>query len=475
MKIRRIAGGILFTLLVIAFAAGCGGKDGAAGKSAGTPGQAAAEPGKILPAAPVKINFWHSMTGATGELIKTIVADYNNTWGKEHNITVEAIFQGAYDDASTKLAAILQSNSQSDLPDIMQMSSKGIFEVKESEYIYPVQKLVDMDPNGINIKDLNAPALHYAMYKDYILGLPFSNSSIMLFYNKDLFRKAGLDPEKPPKTIAELADYTAKLTKRSGNKIETFGFATKLRFFLLGTWIPMQGQNKNIFNNANGRGGTPTEISMTKDGSLDTLLTEWSKVLATGGVAYNEMSPAEGFQNGMYAMCALSTSSMATVYRNIQTPGLFQVGVAEFPRVNTASTSGTGIGGSAVYVFDTGSQDKLLGAWDFLKFLASPESSAKWFMNTGYYGMNDRCYELPETKAFLDKQPLFNIILEIEKRSSEYPDYLEPWVPSFTDIDTTIQNELILFGDGKQDKAATIKNIDTKVNRMLKDYWDANP
>ena len=473
--LRKLIAIVLCASTLAVFPAACSqGGSGGAVSSAPSAAESSRATGSVLPSVPVEIEFWHSMKGTAADLLDKTAADYNAAQGAKNGVTVKMIYQGAYDEASTKLAAILQSGDASELPDIMQMSSKGIFDMKDSEYLYPVQNFVDRDPDGIKIGDLNPSALHYAMYNDKILGLPFSNSSIMLYYNKDMFKKAGLDPEKPPKTIAELADYTEKLTVRSGEKVQVFGLATKLRFFLLGTWIPMQGDNKRIFDNQDGRTGTPTKVAMTSDGSLDRLLTEWQKVLDTHGVEYQEASPNEGFQSGMYAMMTASTSSMAGVLTKIQDTGTFEVGAAELPRVDADSTTGTGIGGSAVYVFNTGSDDKLLGAWDFLKYLATPEASAEWFLNTGYYAMNSRAYELPDVKKYLEEKPQFQTVLDIAERSRDYPDYLEPWIPSFTDIDTLVQNEIIQMSDGAQSKEDTIGNIEKKVNTMLQDYLAAN-
>lgn len=480
MKFKNILALFLSAAMSISVLAGCAGSpsssedskaDSTALVSSGTEGAAT---GNVLPSEPVTVTFWHSMKGSSADQLKKMVDAYNTSEGTKKGITVNLIYQGEYDEASTKLSAILQADAASELPDIMQMSSKGIFDVKESKYLYPVQNFIDMDPSGIKMDDLNANALHYAMYNGKVLGLPFSNSSVMLYYNKDMFKKAGLDPDKAPATLTELATAVKALTIKSGSKITTFGLGTKVRFFLLGSWIPMQGSEKYIFDNADGRKGTPTALAMTKDGTLDHFLTEWQKVLATGGVDYGIASPNEGFQSGLYAMMTASTSSMASVVSKIQNTGTFEVGVADLPRVDASSTKGTGIGGSAVYVFDAKNNNKRLGAWDFLKYLASPEVSGDWFMNTGYYAMNSKAYDLPEVKDFLQKNPLYNSILEIADNSKDYPDYLEPWIPSFTDIDTMVQNEIIKLSDGSQDKETTISNIDKKVNITLKDYLDAN-
>ncbi|WP_460323536.1 extracellular solute-binding protein [Paenibacillus sp. YSY-4.3] len=142
---------------------------------------------------------------------------------------------------------------------------------------------------------------------------------------------------------------------------------------------------------------------------------------------------------------------------------------------NKESTTGTGIGGSAVYLFDRGNKDSLLGAWDYLKYLSTPEVSADWFMTTGYYPMNNKAMELDETKRFIEQNPQYEIIQTIVDNSKEYKRYLEPWVPSFTDMDKMIQDEIIRFSDGSQDMQTTISNIDTQANRLLQDWHNANP
>lgn len=427
----------------------------------------------LVPTEPTEVTFWHSISGEKEAVLKQIVDDYNAGPGAEIGVTVNAIYQGSYDDFSTKLSASLQSGDVENLPDLVQLSSKGIFDVKDSEYLYNIQDLVDKDPNGIDPSTFNAASAAYCTYNGDLLGVPFSTSSIMLYYNKDHFVEAGLDPEAPPTTIAELADAVDKLTVRKGNKIERYGLGTKLRFFILGTWVPSLGENHAMFNNDNGRTGTPTEISMTKDGSLETILNEWSKVLATGGVEYTDASPNQSFLSGYYSMMFAATSSLATVLAQTEGAGTMNLGVAEIVKVNDSCTSATGIGGSALYMFDRG-QNATLATWDFIKYLATPEVSANWYMNTGYYPMNMKAMETEEVKALTAQYPQYEIINTILEHSAGYTDYTEPWIPSFTDTDNLVQDEIIKLSDGSQDIATTIANIDAGATQKLNDYLSAN-
>jgi sn-glycerol 3-phosphate transport system substrate-binding protein len=428
----------------------------------------------LVPTEPTEVIFWHSISGDKELVLKEIVDAYNAGPGAEIGVTVNPIFQGSYDEFSTKLSASLQSGDVENLPDLVQLSSKGIFDVKDSQYMYNVQKLIDMDPEGIDPSTFNAASAAYCTYNGDLLGVPFSTSSIMLYYNKDHFAEAGLDPENPPATIAELAEVVEKLTIKNGDKIERYGLGTKLRFFILGTWVPSLGEDHAMFNQENGRAGTPTEISMTKDGSLETILTEWNKVLATGGVEYTDASPNESFLSGYYSMMFASSSSLATVLAQTEGNGSMKLGVAQIVKVNDSCTSATGIGGSALYMFDRANNNSILATWDFIKYLSTPEVSAKWFMETGYYPMNMEAMKSEGVNALITEYPQYGILNTILENSAGYMDYTEPWIPSFTDTDNLIQDEIIKMSDGNQDIAATIANIDAGATQKLNDYISAN-
>lgn len=428
----------------------------------------------LVPSKPTEVIFWHSVSGNNEIILKEIVDAYNAGPGAEKGIEVNAIFQGSYEDFSTKLAAALQAKDIDNIPDIVQLSSKGIFDVKDSDFMYPVQNLIDLDPNGIDTSTFNAASAAYCTYDNKLLGVPFSTSSIMMYYNKDHFKEAGLDAENPPKTIAELADAVNKLTVRKGDKIERYGLGTQLRFFILGTWIPSLGNEYAMFNNENGRTATPTEITMTKDGSLEKVLTEWKAVLDTKGVEYTDSKPNEAFLSGYYSIMFASTSSLTNIIQKAVDTGTMDLGVAEIVRVDEKGSAATGIGGSALYMFNRGNQDSILGTWDFFKYLATPEVSAKWYAGTGYYPMNTAAFDMPEVVERIEKYPQYKIIDTIIEHSAGFTDYTEPWIPAFSDTDTLIQDEIIKFSDGSQDLETTIKNCDVGSTQKLEDYLSAN-
>lgn len=123
---------------------------------------------------------------------------------------------------------------------------------------------------------------------------------------------------------------------------------------------------------------------------------------------------------------------------------------------------------------DRASENSILATWDFIKYLATPEVSAEWFMNTGYYPMNMEAMENEAVKALVSEYPQYGIINTILEHSAGYTNYTEPWIPSFTDTDNLVQDEIIKLSEGSQDISTTIANIDAGATQKLNDYISAN-
>src|SRR5215216_1727311 len=146
---------------------------------AAAPAQPAAEPAS-------KIVFWHAMTASNGEAVNRMVEAFNKSQSK---ITVEAAFQGNYDDALAKLKTALASNSA---PALIQVYDIGQRFMIDSGEIVPIQDFIDRDQ--FDVSDLEPAVLNYYKVTDKLYSMPFNASSAILYYNKDAFKEAGLDP-----------------------------------------------------------------------------------------------------------------------------------------------------------------------------------------------------------------------------------------------------------------------------------------
>jgi len=221
-KLSRL---MIISLVLLFAAVGCtsnqssgekDGDDGSAGESSGGEEK-------------VEITFWHNWeTGPSGESIKESVAKFNET---HPNIEVEAVYVApdGGDSVSSKLVTAVAGGNP---PDVMLASRYGIAEYKEA--LEPVGELAERD--GIT-EDMFYPwAWGEASYEGELLALPYDGTARALFYNKEHFREAGLDPENPPKTIEELEAAAEKLTIKEDGKYTRFGFIPWFGEGWLYTW-----------------------------------------------------------------------------------------------------------------------------------------------------------------------------------------------------------------------------------------------
>ena len=144
---------------------------------------------------PTKVVFWYSVGGKVSESTKALVEKFN---ASQKDIVVEAIFQGSYDDAINKLKQSIVSKSA---PHVMQVYDIGSRFMIDSKAVVPVQKWVDAEKVDLKVYEPNL--LAYYTVDNKLYSMPFNTSTPILYYNKNMFKEAGLDPAKPPKHLTK--------------------------------------------------------------------------------------------------------------------------------------------------------------------------------------------------------------------------------------------------------------------------------
>lgn len=177
---------LLFVVISMTiFMAACGSND-AEGSSEATE----TEDGKQI------VTFWHAMGGASQEALDKIVASYNES---QDEVEVRAEFRGTYDEALTKFHSVAGTDSA---PTMIQVFEIGTMSMVNSGHIEPIQKFIDED--GYDMGHLEENIVNYYKIDDQFYSMPFNSSTPVMFYNKDAFEEAGLDPENPPQTFEEV-------------------------------------------------------------------------------------------------------------------------------------------------------------------------------------------------------------------------------------------------------------------------------
>ncbi|WKA46089.1 ABC transporter substrate-binding protein [Geobacillus zalihae] len=379
---RKVLASFL-ALMFIGFAAGCSSED--AGKAAG---------GKT------EVVFWHSMSGDLEPVLNDIVADFNQT---HPEIEVKPVFQGTYEEALTKWNAAAGTK---DAPTIMQTFEVGTKHMIDSGKVVPVQTWIDKDKYDVSQWEKNI--VNYYTVNGRIYSMPFNSSTPVLIYNKDAFREAGLDPEKPPLTYSELKEAAKKLTKKKGKETERYGFSILNYGWFFEEMVAVQGGL--YVNNNNGRSSDATKAVFNGDEGKRVF--ELIRDMYRDGTFYNagqnwdDMRAA--FQAGKIAMYLDSSAGVKTLIDNSP----FDVGVSYLPVPDGVERQGVVIGGASLWMMKGSSEKEQKAAWEFMKYLTTAPVQAEWHVRTGYFAINPAAYDEPLVKEEWAKYPQLKVTVD---------------------------------------------------------------
>ncbi|MBL1227812.1 extracellular solute-binding protein [Enterococcus sp. BWB1-3] len=409
-----------------------------------------------------EIVFWHAMSGSNGEALDKIVKDYNDTVGKEHGVKISTVFQDTEIASKVKLAS--STNDDKNAPDIIQTVGMDLPSISTLPQIVPAQTFFDDKKSELKTAAYYDQLLRTFTYEDKIIGVPMNVSTLLLYYNEELLKEAGFD--HAPKTIDELAKYIEKLGKIDGIN----GLNTQITRYQLVNFIVSQFPESFVGDNEGGRKAPMTKLIMDEDGTLDKFLTEWQKVIDSGGYKHIEDNANEEFATGINAMALLSSSRLGAI--KTLTADKFTFQTAFLPKVSASDTSGASIGGSSLVLYNRGDNKKLSAAWDFISYATSADVQAEWSQASGYIPVNVATEELPEMQKFYEENPQFKTALEQLKSSdplSQEPFDLVNW-----EINDIVADAMQKFAEGKLTKEETAKEIVGKSNTALEEYHKAN-
>ncbi|WP_040210134.1 ABC transporter substrate-binding protein [Clostridium polynesiense] len=445
---KKLLSLILAASMVTMITAGCSGSnDNSGAKGGGT----------------TELIFWHSMGGAGGEAISKMVEDFNKSQDK---IKVNAEYQGSYDDAINKMKSSQQGNAG---PDIMQLYDIGTRWMIDSGYAVPMQQFIDEDK--FDISSLEKNILGYYTVNDKLYSMPFNSSTPILYYNKDAFKEAGLDPEKAPKTMKELQEISAKLTKKEGDKVSRYGYSMAVYGWFFEQFAAKQGLA--FANNENGRKDKATAVEFDKNGAGLNIFKMWKELYDTGNAGNYGRKTADtqnAFNAGKTAMMIDSTAVLNSIIKG--TNGKFEVGTAFLPSINEGDKGGVSIGGGSLWILDNKDKEKGKAAWEFIKFMVSPEQQVYWHKSTGYFPITQKAYDLPEMKEHLKKYPQFQTAIDqlhastVESRGALLGVFPQARQVIETEIEGLLQN--------KSTPEQAVEKAASTINTALEKYNKSN-
>ncbi len=409
---------------------------------------------------PVTITYWHCASDAQGQLMDKYVEEYNKNNGKQ--VTVNAVYQGQYSDATTMLKSILSAENYSELPDVMQMDATGKVNYFNSGKAFTADEAEKAFEDPVMDQYLDA-ALGNWQFSGAQLGLPFATSTTITYYNRDLLAKAGWD--HCPDTFADLIRLSEDF---KANKIDVPVIGTVPNTPTLANWLGQLGSY--VVNERNGSDGSADKLECVDNGALKTFLSEW-KALYDNGALTNDALSTSNFVAGQVAIFTSSSSNIKSVLDKVG--GSFEVGAAPYLRVSSNAAHGATVSGSFLAMFDSEDQLKMEAAWDFVKYMTGEEVQADFAVNTGYIPANKAAADSAAYKSLLSSMPQFAV--GPEQLSKTPSDMRSVTVGPSTDFYYAIMNDCSDMLANGQTVDETVSKLAEDLQGLLDAYKRANP
>ena len=377
---KRILTAIISIILSAVLLASCGAAPNAQPSETSSADTETAELGST----DVTITFWHSASDQAGVIMDELVKDFNETNGKK--ITVNAVYQGQYSDATSLLQTMLSAKNYSELPDIMQMDATGKIPYYNSGRALTIDSALEQGlVDSAYIENFIPAALANWRFADTQLGVPFATSTTVTFYNKTLIDTLGWDHIPESLTgLAELYRSNPVLTGLSSSErrpdTDTYAALQAIpNTPSLANWLAQEGSY--LVDQENGTEGNATKLECIDNGALAEFLTVWKELYASGALL-NEDTSKDSFIAGKIPLLMTSSSNTASIVSS--TEESFEVGAMGMLKVSDSSAAGASVSGSCIVLFDSQDQLKVKASAEFLKYLTSDEVQAKFAGGTGY-------------------------------------------------------------------------------------------
>jgi sn-glycerol 3-phosphate transport system substrate-binding protein len=448
---------LIAALLLSLSLAACGG-----GGEEGTP--AGETPGAEPQGGAVTIDFWHSETAANLDTLERLVSRYNSS---QDEVKVRLSSQGGNAELMAKLTASLGSRQ---VPAVALLVEADTQKMIDSGAVAPIQDFIDRE--DYDLSDLNETLVNFYSAQGKLWVMPFSGGVPLLYYNKVTFREVGLDPEKPPRDLEEVRQYSEKILKRdaSGNVVRS-GIALDL-----GDWPEriVADHEELLVDNENGHEGRATKVLFDND--TERWFFQWWHDMVDEGLAFSVGRNPTGADNllaigsGRVAM-ALSFSSVLRSVLDVVEAGVegVEIGVAGLPGV----PGGTGhplLISRGFSIFNLRPEEEQEAAWKLVEWLMEPEQQAEWFAGSGYLPVSRAAVDLPAARDVVAKYPQFQVALDLYLSSPTTPAALGALLGPFWQVREALNTAMEAMLAGAKEPDQALEDAAEESNRIIEDY-----
>src|SRR5581483_10260774 len=357
------------------------------------PASTAAAPAPPATGKTVEISL-HYPVGVSGPLAK-IIEGYMTEFSKQNpDVKVTPVFDGDYVSTIAKVLQLAQAGTPADVAIV---NAAGIYSMLDADAVIPLDDLIAKSGGDSMTKDFFPAFMQNSQQGGKTWSLPWQRSTLVMYYNRDMFRQAGL-PDKAPQAWDELIQDGQKLTQKdAGGKVTRYGVAfpsSGTAYWEFQALAIASGQN--VFDNNAGN-----KVFFNAPASVQALqflvdLNKKYQVSPAGAVSWDDL-PTQ-FAAGQLGIIFHSTGSLTNILKNSK----FDVGVGFIPK---NQQFGSPTGGGNLYIMKGIPADHQAAAWKLIQWMTSPERQAQWSIDSGYVAARQSSYDTPVLKDYTAKTP----------------------------------------------------------------------
>jgi sn-glycerol 3-phosphate transport system substrate-binding protein len=404
------------------------------------------------------------MAGANGDKVNELADRFNKS---QNAYKVVPVYKGSYPESMTAAIAAFRAGNAPAILQVFEVGTATMMAAKGA--VIPVYKLMkDADEPFDPRAYLGPVSGYYTDSRGNMLSFPFNSSTVVFYVNKDAFRKAGLDPEKAPKTWKEFQADADKL-KAAGQKcVYTTGWPSWVHIENFAAW-----HNIPIGTKQNGMAGLDTQFTFNDPLHVRQIgmLGELAK---KGEFTYvGRQSQAEAnFASGECAMLTSSTGAQANIKRTAK----FQWSVNFMPYWDDVkgAPQNSIIGGASLWVMSGKTNNVYKGVAEFFHFLSRPEVQMDWHTGTGYVPITYAAYELTKKSGYYQKNPGAEVAIKELTNKPPTDNSKGLRFGNFVQGREVIEEELEAVFAGKKDAKAALDEAVRRGNEILRKFESAN-
>lgn len=411
----------------------------------------------------VNVVIWHSMT-ATTEASLTSIADEFNASQTQYHVTL--VRQGGYSESFVKL----RSSDPGDYPALIQLSDQFTQIMIDSKVETPVQDFVDEE--SYDLSDFEPKAINYYSVDSTLYAMPFNIAGPILYYDRQAFKNAGLDPDRPPRTLEEVRQYSKRLVQRNDSgEVTRAGIALWVSPWVFEQMLAKQGAL--VVNNGNGRAERSTKAVFAGPEGKG-IIEWWDQMLNDGLATYTGRSAQDALLQVASGRASMTIASTAVLQGAILAVTIIgqdasRIGTGPLPAPE-GENGGITLGGAAFWVLNDRPNEEQQGAWAFIKFASTPQQQARWHADTGYMPSRVSAFDLPAAVQKRQQYPQFATAIEQLRDSPDNPATKGALLGPFNAVRDQISRAFEQVLSGNADPDAALEAAAEAADKDIEEY-----